>query len=175
MFEVTRTGLTTSNFGIKIKITGITNIWFMGIRYIAISKEFPHHLNTFDNVPVNYTKGNLTNITSAGNSIVSYTNTINYTQQAISINSNYTKFSTNLTNNKILVFMTSLFVTGTLDTSSNPVELNFKITATPLTETTYQLTASFGKKASITRLHFSMVIFDIYDVQFSGKYMLVYE
>lgn len=116
MFEVTRTGLTTSNFGIKIKITGITNIWFMGIRYIAISKQFPHHLNTFDNVPVNYTKGNLTNITSAGNSIVSYTNTINYTQQAIAINSNYTKFSTNLTNNKILVFMTSLFVTGTLDT-----------------------------------------------------------
>jgi hypothetical protein len=70
-------------------------------------------LNSFDNVPVNYNNGALVNITVASASVKTYSNTINYTLQAQSISSTYTKFSIPLTNNKILLFMTSLFVEGT--------------------------------------------------------------
>ena len=51
--------------------------------YIAIDPDFPHHLNSFDNVPVNYSNGALTNITTKSTTqILTYTNTINYTAQA---------------------------------------------------------------------------------------------
>lgn len=35
----------------------------MAIPYIAIDVNFPHHLNSFYNIPVNYTAGPLVNIT----------------------------------------------------------------------------------------------------------------
>lgn len=50
-----------------MKITGFTNIVFLGVRYIAIDKTFPHHLNTFDNVPVNYKGPSLSVLFETGN------------------------------------------------------------------------------------------------------------
>ena len=35
----------------------------MTVRYIAIDVAFPHHVNAFDSIPVNYMAGPLTNIT----------------------------------------------------------------------------------------------------------------
>lgn len=102
--------MTTTNFAVSVKIFGITNIWMLEVRYIAISKSFPHHLNSFDNVPVNYTYGPLINVTTASMSVKTFTNTINYTIQAGTIGSIYTQFSLPLTNNKILLFMTSMYV-----------------------------------------------------------------
>lgn len=49
-----------------MKISGYTNIVFLGIRFIAISKLFPHHLNTFDNVPVNYNGTNFNSMRNIG-------------------------------------------------------------------------------------------------------------
>lgn len=51
----------------------------MKVRYIAIDEAFPHNLNSFDNVPVNHSKGPLTNISVASASLTYYTNTINFT------------------------------------------------------------------------------------------------
>ena len=92
-----------------VQITGITNLLLLSVRYIAIDKDFPHHLNTFENVPVNYTAGPLINISSASLSSTIYSNTINYTTQATASGCTYTTFSTPLSNNKIVLFLTSLF------------------------------------------------------------------
>ncbi len=169
MFEVNRTGLTTTSFSVLVQISGSTNIWILEVRYIAISPNFPHHLNSFDNVPVQYNNGALTNITSGGLSAKTYTNTINYTLQAQSIGSSYTTFSSPLSNNKILLFLTSLYVSGIYDLYG-PFYFahNLYITATPVSTTTYSLVATFGVSSSIARLHFSMIVFDQADVQSSN-------
>ena len=55
----------------------------MGVSYIAIDPTFPHRLNCFDGVPLNYSKGDLTNVTVKNpNTKLTYSNTINYTTQA---------------------------------------------------------------------------------------------
>lgn len=112
MFEVNRTGLTTTAFSVLVQITGFTNIWVMEVRFIAISKNFPHHLNSFDNVPINYNGPPISNLSMNSTSTVTYTNTIDYSAQAAATGSTYTTFSTPLSNNKILLFMTSLFIVG---------------------------------------------------------------
>ena len=92
----------------EVEIFGITNIYILNVAYIAIDPDFPHHLNSFDNVPVSE-GSTLTNITSRSYSPTTYTNTINYTQQAAS--RTYKTFSTPLTNNKIVLFLTSIRTT----------------------------------------------------------------
>lgn len=134
MYEVNRTGLTSTYFSVKVQISGITNLWMLEVRYIAISILFPHHLNSFDNVPVNYNNGALSNITNPSLSIKTYTNTINFTSQSILAGSNYTSFSIPLSNNKILLFITSLFIKGNFDYNQKVLyPLNLEITATPIT------------------------------------------
>ena len=56
-FEIERVDLTASSFEVSVQIVGVTNIWILNVPYIAIDPEFPHHLNSFDNVPVNYSAG----------------------------------------------------------------------------------------------------------------------
>ena len=63
IFEIRREDLTASTFRVSVQIYGVTNIWILNVPYIAIDPDFPHHLNSFDNVPVNYNAGSLTNIT----------------------------------------------------------------------------------------------------------------
>lgn len=63
----------------------------MNIPYIAIDIDFPHHLNSFYNVPVNYTAGPLVNITQNVSYLTNYVNTVNYTQQ-VGSSSSYNKF-----------------------------------------------------------------------------------
>jgi hypothetical protein len=62
--------------------------------------------------------------------------------------------------------MTSLFISGGNDNVCGGFlqpacrPQNLYVTATPQTTTTYTLSATNGILASITRLHFSMIIFD---------------
>jgi hypothetical protein len=44
-----------------------------------------------------------------------------------------------------------------------------------MSTTTYRFYVQFSVNAAITRLHFSMITFDQYDVQLSGQYLLVYD
>ena len=69
------------------------------MRYIAIDVNFPHHVNAFDNVPVNYSAGPLVNITMMSSIPTYYQNTINYTAQTTLADLFYTTFSLPLTNN----------------------------------------------------------------------------
>lgn len=80
----------------------------LGVRYFAISPNFPHHLNSFDNVPVSY-GSTLTNISNMAPSIQYYANVINYTAQATEQGYVYNKFAVPYDNFKIIIFMTSLF------------------------------------------------------------------
>jgi len=110
MYEINRTNLTPSSFSVLVKIEGVTNIYILTVRYVAIDSNFPHRLISFDNVPVNYTDAPLTIFATANPTIRTYQNTINFTQQAGS--AAYNKFSTPLFNNKIVMFMTSMYISG---------------------------------------------------------------
>ena len=60
-FEIFRIGLTSTSFSVAVQITGSTSLYILRVPYLAIEPTFPHHLNTFDNIPVNYSAGNLVN------------------------------------------------------------------------------------------------------------------
>ena len=80
--------------------------------YIAIDPTFPHHLNSFDNVPINYDNGPLSNITEKKiNQIQTYTNVINYTTQAAGMQ--YNRFSPPFENNRIILYMVATHIYGT--------------------------------------------------------------
>lgn len=133
------------------------------VRYIAIDIDFPHRLISFDNVPLNYSASPLTIFSTRSSTKKTYRNTINFTKQAGSSPYNY--FPSPLSNNKIVLFMTSLFIDGIVESSptqSTPInlEVDYKIK----TNETYQLSLTFGVETLLTRLHFSMVIFNEEDV-----------
>jgi hypothetical protein len=50
-------GLTQGTFTVQIQIYGVTNLWLLAVAYLAVEPTFPHHFNTFDNVPLNYSSG----------------------------------------------------------------------------------------------------------------------
>lgn len=145
-------------------ISGITALWNLGIRYIAIDRSFPHHLNSFDNVPINYLSGALVNITISSPTLKFYYNTINYTTQATAVGSTYTTFSSPLTNNKILLFMTSLYILGLNDNTGTANPVTVIIVPTVMSTDTYKLNVTYGVKGNITKLHYSMIMFDSVDV-----------
>lgn len=61
-FEIRRIGLNETTFSVAIQISGYTNVWILNVAYLAVEPSFPHHFNTFDNVPINYTSGPLVQI-----------------------------------------------------------------------------------------------------------------
>lgn len=68
----------------------------------------------------------MSNITNKVATVNTYQNIINYTQHAATIGSSYNKFSLPLTNNKVLIFMTSLYLQGGDDdrsTTKKPLDL----------------------------------------------------
>lgn len=113
MFEINRTMVTQSSFSVLIQITGFTNINLLAVRFVAIDKNFPHLVNSYDNVPANYSAGPFTNISDQTSSINTYHNIINFTQ--LSTGMAYNTFQDPLPKNKILLFVTSFFLTGIID------------------------------------------------------------
>jgi hypothetical protein len=53
-FEIRKLSLDASSFTVQVDIIGSTNIYILNVPYLAVDPTFPHHLNSFDNVPVNY-------------------------------------------------------------------------------------------------------------------------
>ena len=51
--EVNQTAVTASSFSVLVQIVSYTTIQLLTISYIATDPNFPHHLNSFDNVPIN--------------------------------------------------------------------------------------------------------------------------
>jgi hypothetical protein len=137
-----------------------TNIYKLAIRYITIDTSFPHQIVSFDNVPVNYSNGPLVNITVSRTIINYYANTINFTDQALTVLSPYNTFSRSLSDHKIVMFMTSLFMRGITETPTVFVPLDFNINAQVMSNTTYLINANFGLQFSVEKLHFSMIIFN---------------
>lgn len=143
----------------------------LGVSYIAIDPTFPHHLNSFDNVPVNYSSGNLVNVTSKQSSAQTYTNTIDYSVQAAS--RTYNQFSLPLTNNKIMMFMTTIFEEGDIDFFGTWRPIDLYVETSILSTTTYSITVTIGVRVLLDRLHFSQIIFDQVDVEASRIYTIV--
>lgn len=145
-----------------MQIRGTTVIWLLTVRYIAIDDAFPHHLNSFDNVPVNYSNGQLRNITQSSSSLKYYVNKVNYTKQCIANGyTTYKYFTQPYTNFKILLFITSIFIDGDNEGPSLIFRpLDMKVKTTILSNTIYQFNVTSTYLVKITRLHFSMIIFD---------------
>ena len=114
---------------------GWTTLWILNVPYIAVDPSFPHHLNSFDNVPVNYSDGDIVNISVQSMQVQTYTNVINYTKQAG--NRTFNEFAEPLENSKILLFMTTLFMAGANDQSGPPFyPIDFNV-ETNITSTTH--------------------------------------
>ena len=62
-------------------------------------------------MPVNYSAGALTNITSKSMSLQTYTNVVNYTQQCAGLN--YNRFKSPISNNRILFYIMALNIRST--------------------------------------------------------------
>lgn len=69
-----------------MQIVGSTYIWKLNVPYIGIDPAFPHRINSFDNVPLNYDDGPLVYISdiqtvfdTLTTTMTTYTNTINFT------------------------------------------------------------------------------------------------
>lgn len=172
--EVNRTDLTASSFSVLVKIYGYTNIKLLSVRCIAIDINFPHHLNCFDNVPINYGSAALVNVTTPSTSITYYSNIINYTLQAQASGFTYTQFSNPLQNNVIILFMSSISITSLADSSSWGLRIQINVNSSVLSQTTYQIQVSFGIKTKLLKLHFSQIIFDRNDIDSSMAYQVVY-
>lgn len=87
----------------------------MSVRYIAIDGSFPKKLSSLDGITANYMNGPLTNITLQNSNINYYTNIVNYTNLANSKGYSYNVFSLPLLNNKIVLFINSMSLSGILD------------------------------------------------------------
>ena len=167
-----RVDLTAATFKVAVQIYGVTNIHILNVPYIAIDPTFPHHLNSFDNVPLNYNNGPLSNITSKSTTqILTYTNVVNYTAQTTGMT--YTKFKAPLENNRILLYIMALDIVGTNSQTSYPIDL--RVSATVLSEETYEFKATLSYNVHITLIHFSQIMFDQEDVKSSNKYFIVTE
>ena len=100
-----------------------------------------------------------------------YTNIVNYTQQAQGLR--YTTFSQPYSNNKILLFMTSLFIFGQLEGTTPPfypIDLHISTEATSNDQ--YRMAVSLSNKTRIEKLHFSQIIFDKADVESLRQYVI---
>jgi hypothetical protein len=115
----------------------------MNVPYIVIDPSFPHHINSFDNVPVNYLNGPLVNISVFSTSTTTYFNDINYTLQAA--NSPYNTFLEPYSRNKVLLFLTSLYFRGTNE-QANPVSrpINFTVLTSVVDENQYRISVSLS-------------------------------
>ena len=51
-FEIRRKDLTATTFKVEIQIFGVTNLHILSVAYLAVDPTFPHHLNSFDNIPI---------------------------------------------------------------------------------------------------------------------------
>ena len=83
-------------------INGTTNLKVLAIIYLAVDRSFPHHLNIFNDIPANYSMGNLVNLTDNLPTARTYRNVINYTNLANTISSTYTVFGNNMAKNQVL-------------------------------------------------------------------------
>jgi len=153
------TGTTPTGFTIYTMINGITNIRIFTIAYMAIDPSYPYHLNTFNNIEVNYTTGGpITNI-STGTGTRTYTNTINYTQIANAYGYTFKTFGSNLAKDLVALYLSAIYNSG-----SSTKGVNFTVTSPVIDSTHFQIKVVILDGYLITLLRFSIVAMDIADV-----------
>ena len=83
--------------------------------------------------------------------VQTYQNTVNYGTLASSIGSTYTSFNPILSNNVIVLFMTSMRIQGgTTDTGGPYYPLNLTIDATPMSTSTFKFFVTFSINSRLT-------------------------
>ena len=115
------------------------------------------------------------NITELKDEILSYRNIVNFTDQSSGLS--YDKFSLPLPDHKVLLFMTSLYITGPNEDHTDPssfVPLNIKVFGEIVSSSQYSMQATTESMMTISKFHFSQIFFNQRDVQSSLKYVLVY-
>jgi hypothetical protein len=97
---------------------GFTHIRILILQYLAVDRSFPYHLNIFNDIPVNYTKGNIVNITTSTSVTTFYENKINYTVLASTIPTNFKNFGLNLGRNFVALYLSSIYNAGSGSSSA---------------------------------------------------------
>lgn len=137
MYEIKRLDLTASTFKVQVDIIGYTSLYIFNVPYIAVDPNFPHHLNSFDNVPISY-GSKLVNFTSKKVAPTYYKNYINYTEQASS--KPIKTFAAPLESNKIMLFITSLHIFSSYPSPTNK-PVNLKVSYKIENSSTYSMSA----------------------------------
>jgi hypothetical protein len=145
----------------------------LNVAYLAVDPTFPHHLNSFDNVPINYTAGDIVNISVMQTDLTYYANYINYTDQAAGLAHN--TFTTPYSSNSIVLFITSFWVRALFGSPPGYNPVKFHIYTGIVNESFYFWNATLETNTMVTNVHFSQIIFNSDDVQSSKKYFIVYE
>ena len=168
------TGITASTFSVLIQIYGVTNLNFLIVPYVAIDPEFPHHMNSFDNVPINYTSGELTKFAVQSSSELTHTERIDYHAQTSgrTFRTFPANSDGNYNGNKILMLLTSLFISASFNNGVSYFPVQITVSYNIINATHYDWTTKLYCCAQITRLHYSMIVFNQDDVQSSNQYYL---
>ena len=127
----------------EVEIYFTTNILKLSVSYIAIDPEFPHKINSFDNVPINYPNEPLVNVSVEDPNPTYYYNTVNYTEQAQEQGYDFDEFAEPLSNNKIILFMTSFSIDGPNPCNTPRNRVNVYVNAEVLTVDTYLFSVQF--------------------------------
>ncbi len=121
-----------------------------------MDRSFPYHLNIFNDVPINFTRGNLVNITQSSTVSRFYENTINYTILANTITTNFKKFGANLARNFVALYLSSIYNKG--DSSKNViVKFKDEITVINTEEFKIKVKINLIEGDHRTEIHYQLV------------------
>lgn len=149
--------MSTTGFTIHTLINGNTKIRILSILYLAVDRSFPYHLNTFNDIPVNYLNGDIVNITGSSVGVRQYRNYINYTLLANSIGSSHTKFGTNLAKCDVVLYMCAIYNRGT---SSSSAQVKFDVTMQITAIDEFYIDVIVQPSYQIDLLRFSIISMD---------------
>jgi hypothetical protein len=102
------------------------------------------------------------NISTKSSKLEYFTEYINYTQQAEG--RMFTKFTTPLTGNSIVLYMTSFWVRATFKSGSTTYPIKFHVYTQILNSSFYLWNITLSTMVEVTNVHFSQIIFNSNDV-----------
>lgn len=92
--------------------------------------------------------------------LTTYTNTFNFTKLSNDAGYPYNTFSTPLTNNKILLFMTAMNYDGTDDSTGPAYPLTLLVNTAIISTMFYEIKVTNGIQSKILILRYCKIIFD---------------
>ncbi len=142
-------------------IDGTTNIRILTIIYLAVDRSFMYHLNVFNDIPANFSNGNLVNISGNSIGVRTYRNVVNYTILANTISSTHTLFGTNMAKNKVALFLCAIYNKGN---KTAGLIVKYSVTTQVLSVDQFEIVVTCEPFYEVELLRFSLVAMNIEDI-----------